>query len=71
MNVNVQINLAEGEEPPGMTPSEILLALGGDPEKDSCGLSISAGHSPPPPPPPELPAVVLPAPPVEAQPVDA
>jgi len=57
MNINVQINLAEGESAPTATPAELLSSLGGDPSKDSIGVSISAGHAPPPPEPQaELPA---------------
>jgi len=48
MNVNIQISLAEGEATPAMTPVEMLTALGGDPAKDSIGVSVSAGHTPPP-----------------------
>jgi hypothetical protein len=57
MNINVQINLTEGEVAPTATPAELLSALGGDPSKDSIGVSISAGHSPPPPEPPPTPEV--------------
>jgi hypothetical protein len=49
MNINVQINLTEGETVPTATPAEVLTMLGGDPSKDSIGVSISAGHAPPPP----------------------
>jgi len=63
VNISIQINLGPDDTAPTMTPAEMLTALGGDPEKDSCGMSISAGHSPPvlapapvlaPPPPPVI-----------------
>jgi len=48
MNISIQINLAEGDAVPTMTPAEMLAALGGDPTKDSIGVSVTAGHTPPP-----------------------
>jgi hypothetical protein len=50
MNVTISIGLGPDDPAPAMTPQEMLIALGGDPAKDSCGVSISAGHMPPPPP---------------------
>jgi hypothetical protein len=66
MFINASISLSQGEKAPG-TPDEcankILLALGGDPEKDICNVTLTgsgtAGNSstlggttvmPPPPP---------------------
>jgi hypothetical protein len=63
MNINIQISLGLDDETPNMTPAEMLSALGGDPEKDSCGVSISAGHTPPPPP-TVAPVAAPPAPPM-------
>jgi len=58
MFVNVSISLADGDEAPTSTPTELLTALGGDPAKDSINVSVSASHAPPP---PELPPVEPPA----------
>jgi len=48
MNVNVQISLGPDDENPTMTPEEMLTALGGDITKDSIGVRVSGGYSPPP-----------------------
>jgi hypothetical protein len=39
---------------------QVLTALGGDPAKDTCSVSVSSTSAPPPPPPPE-PVGVAPA----------
>lgn len=49
MNINIQITLGADDSTPAMTPAEMLTALGGDPAKDSIGVSVQAGHTPPPP----------------------
>jgi hypothetical protein len=49
MNVNVQISLSQDEDAPALTPEEMLVALGGDPTKDTIGVSTSAAYTPPPP----------------------
>jgi hypothetical protein len=49
MYVNVSITLTEGESAPTETPADMLIALGGDPKKDSINVSVSASHQPPPP----------------------
>ena len=48
MNINIMIGLGPDDPVPGMTPSEMLVALGGDPDKDSCNVSVNAAHTPPP-----------------------
>ena len=53
MNVSVQMNLGVDDPPPSMTPQEMLVALGGDPAKDSINVSVSASSHPPIEPPPE------------------
>jgi len=59
MFINVSISLGVDDATPGMTPQEMLIALGGDPDKDSINVSVSASHAPPP---PEIvPAAVPPA----------
>lgn len=47
--MNVSISLSPDDPVPGMTPQEMLIALGGDPAKDSINVSVSASHAPPPP----------------------
>ena len=48
MNVTVSMNLGPDDSTPGMTPEEMLVALGGDPTKDTLSVSVSAYHAPPP-----------------------
>jgi len=50
MQINIQIQLGPDDDLPVATPREMLKQLGFDPEKDSIGVSIGAGYSPPPPP---------------------
>ena len=50
MNITVSIALGPDDPTPTMTPAEMLVALGGDPDKDAIGVSVTAGHTPPPPP---------------------
>lgn len=47
MFVNVTISLADGDETPTQSPTDLLTALGGDPSKDSISVSVSASHTPP------------------------
>jgi len=47
MNVTVSIVLGADEAAPTATPAEVLTALGGDPAKDTCNLSVSATSTPP------------------------
>ena len=54
MNVSVSISLADDDPVPSMTPEEMLVALGGDPAKDTMLVNVSASHAPPPPPLPEI-----------------
>ena len=49
MLINVQITVFEDETVPTMRPIDMLQVLGGNPEKDTIGVSISASHAPPPP----------------------
>jgi hypothetical protein len=64
MNVSVTITLAEGDDAkvsaaPADAAVSILELLGGDPEKDSCSVQVSASGGTYPPPPEVAP---LPAP---------
>lgn len=52
MNIQVSITLGPDDEPPGLTPEDVISALGGDAAKDTCHMSVSASSSPPMPPPP-------------------
>jgi len=47
MQINIQIQLGPDDDLPVATPREMLKQLGFDPEKDSIGVSIGAGYSPP------------------------
>ena len=49
MNINVSISLAPEDPVPTETPAEMLVALGGDPAKDSISISVSASSFPAPP----------------------
>jgi len=58
MFVNVSISLGVDDTTPSMSPQDMLIALGGDPAKDSISVSVSASHAPPPP--ETAPAVAIP-----------
>lgn len=62
MYINLQINLAEGDNPPTQDAKAILTDLGGDPSKDTISVSVSAGYAPPPPPPSDVINIDLPQP---------